>query len=85
MTDNERNERLKRKLLHAIAMQKRSTSRVKRATTILQKWSAMRRRIERAIGQAEVQRIVDSEQAIAEITKQKNTVRRTVKRLSEAK
>lgn len=52
-------KRLESKLLHTIAMEKRSATRVKRAATLLHKWSANRRRIEKKIGQAEVQRIIN--------------------------
>ncbi len=71
-------------LLHAIGMERRAATRVKRAATVLHKWQARRRRIERRIGEAEVQRILNSQEAFAEITKKKNTVRRTLKRLTDA-
>jgi len=73
---------LEEKLRHAIAMEKRATTRVARAATLLKKWQRTRQRITRQIGEAEVQRIVNSEAAIAEITQKKNTVRKTVTRLT---
>ena len=51
--------KLQQSLLHAIAMERKAATRVKRASTLLHKWQAARRRIEKRIGQAEVQRIVN--------------------------
>lgn len=50
---------LEKQLTHAIAMEKRAGTRVKRAATVLRKWQNARRRIERRIGEAEVRRIVN--------------------------
>lgn len=47
------------KLLHAIEMERKAGTRVRRAATLLRKWQATRRRIERRIGQAEVRRITN--------------------------
>ena len=52
-------EQLERELLHAIDMERRAATRVKRAATLLKKWNAARRRIEKRIGEAEVRRIVN--------------------------
>lgn len=70
------------KLLHAIEMERRAGTRVRRAATLLHKWQQTRKRIERRIGEEEVQRIVNSAAAVKEITQKKNTVRQTVKRLT---
>lgn len=51
--------KLERDLTHAIAMEAKATTRVKRATTLLQKWQQARKRIERRIGEAEVRRITN--------------------------
>lgn len=50
--------KLARQLEHAIVMERRAHSRVKRAATLLRKWANTRKRVEKRIGQAEVQRIV---------------------------
>lgn len=71
-------ERLTAKLLHSIEMERKAATRVKRAATVLH---STRRRVEKRIGEAEVQRIVTSAEAVKEITQKKNTVRRTVNRL----
>lgn len=71
--------------MHAIEMERRSATRVKRAATIMQKWQRTRRRIERRIGQTEVDRIVNSAAAIEEITQKKNRVQKVVRRLTESK
>jgi|SRR6185295_8419204 len=52
-------ERLEADLLKAIAHERRAGTRVKRAATLLRKWQATRRRIEKRIGEAEVRRIVN--------------------------
>lgn len=52
-------ERLETDLLHAIDMERRAGTRVKRAATTLHKWQTTRRRIERRIGEQEVRRIVN--------------------------
>lgn len=52
-------EKLEQKLLHVIDMEKRAASRVRRAATLLHKWTRARRRVERAIGDTEVRRIVN--------------------------
>jgi hypothetical protein len=51
------------KLLHAIDRQRRAQARVTRAATLLHKWTLTRKRIERRIGAAEVDRIVREHQA----------------------
>lgn len=51
--------KLERKLLHAIKLEKRAQSRVKRTTTTLHKWASARRRYEKQIGEQEVRRIVN--------------------------
>ncbi len=53
------NDRLERDLLHAIAMERKAGTRVRRAATLLRKWQATRRRIERRIGEGEVRRIIN--------------------------
>lgn len=75
------NDRLARQLLHAIDMERRAGTRVRRAATLLRKWQNARKRIERRIGETEVQRIITSDAAVREITQKKNTVRKTVNRL----
>lgn len=52
-------EKLAASLVHAIDMERRATSRVARAATLLKKWKRVRTRIERKIGNAEVARIVN--------------------------
>lgn len=52
-------EKLERQLLHAIELERRAASRVKRAANLLHKWSNARKRIERRIGEAEVRRIIN--------------------------
>jgi hypothetical protein len=59
MNENELAGKLEVQLLHAITMERKATTRVKRAATLLQKWQRARRRIERRIGEAEVRRIVN--------------------------
>lgn len=54
-----RNARLKSELERAIANERRAGARVKRAATLLRKWQAKRRSIEKRIGQEEVRRIVN--------------------------
>lgn len=51
--------RLETKLRHAIVMEKKAATRVRRAATLLQKWQSTRRRVERRIGDAEVRRIIN--------------------------
>ena len=77
-------KRLQQQLLHAIAMHHKAATRVQRATTILRKWQRARNRIEKRIGEAEVQRILNADEAVREMTQKKNTVRRTVDRLSQS-
>jgi hypothetical protein len=50
---------LQEKLIHAIGMEKRAQGRVRRAASLMYKWSAARRRVERRIGDEEVQRIIN--------------------------
>ncbi len=45
-------------LLHSIEMERKAATRVKRASTLLHKWQAKRRRVEKKIGQQEVQAII---------------------------
>lgn len=52
-------DRLETDLLHAIDMERKAATRVKRAATLLRKWNNARRRIEKRIGEAEVRRIVN--------------------------
>lgn len=52
-------DQLAEQLANAIAGEARAQSRLQRATTTLRKWSDFRRRLERKIGEAEVQRIVN--------------------------
>lgn len=47
------------RLIHAIAMEKKAASRVRRAATLLQKWQRARRRYETRLGDNEVRRIVN--------------------------
>ncbi len=60
-------DRLTVKLLHAIDMEKRAATRIKRASTLLDKWTRARRRIEKAIGAENVQRIIDRRFADREV------------------
>lgn len=73
--------KLERALIHAMEMERRAGTRVRRAATLLQKWQRTRKRLAKRIGEAEVQRIVNSDAAVREITSRKNTVRKTVDRL----
>lgn len=50
---------LERALLHAMTMERKAATRVKRASTLLLKWQRNRRRIERRIGDSEVRRIIN--------------------------
>lgn len=59
MTDADRAAKLERALVHAINMEKRSLTRVKRAATIAQKWNRARKRIEKKIGAAHLQNIIN--------------------------
>ena len=63
MTDAEKTERraarLERDLKHAIDMERKAGTRVRRAATVLQRWQSTRRRIESRIGAVDVQRIVN--------------------------
>ncbi len=59
MTDEQKQEKLETSLRHAIEMEKRSSTRVSRATTLLRKWQRTRARIERKIGAATVRQIVN--------------------------
>lgn len=77
-------DKIARQLQHAIDMQKRAATRAKRAATALHKWTAIRSRIERKIGQSEVDRIVNSEAARKEITSRKNRVRSVVDRVASS-
>lgn len=55
----ERRETLEKELLHAIVMERKAGTRVKRAATTLHKWQSTRRLIEKRIGTEEVRRIVN--------------------------
>lgn len=59
MTDADRAAKLERALVHAIEMEKRSLTRVKRAATIAQKWQRARKRIEKKIGADHLRTIVN--------------------------
>lgn len=59
MSDADRSAKLERALVHAIDMEKKALSRVKRAATIAQKWNRTRKRIEKKIGAQHLQTIVN--------------------------
>lgn len=52
-------ERLEADLVRAIRMEQRAGTRVKRAATILKRWQATRKRIERRMGEQAVRQITN--------------------------
>lgn len=74
-------ERRAHALIHAIEMQARATARVRRATTVLHKWSAARRRLERAIGAEEVQRLIDTYHATKTAKQQQRIAANATRRI----
>lgn len=58
-TDEQRQAKLATELQHAIAMEAKAATRVKRAASLLHKWSAARRRIERRLGEQAVRHVTN--------------------------